>query len=184
MKGVGDYPEDWPDISLQIRDQAGWRCVRCKHPMARWLEGSGDLEKHAEAIAISHSQPADKILPYRIRFVEEGAFMVATWLPCDGQCTHLPDGKQRVLTVHHLDGDKGNCRWWNIPALCQSCHLKIQAAVIMAQTYQLPHTGWFRPYAAGFYAFTILGEDLTREEVEGRMDELLNVGQPHLEPEQ
>ena len=32
----------------------------------------------------------------------------------------------RTLTVHHLDADKANCRWWNIPALCQACHLTIQ----------------------------------------------------------
>lgn len=31
-----------------------------------------------------------------------------------------------VLTVHHLDGDKSNCRWWNMAALCQRCHLRIQ----------------------------------------------------------
>ena len=102
--------------------------------------------------------------------------------PCDEQCFHLPDGKQRVLTVHHLDGNKGNCRWWNIPPLCQVCHLQIQAKVIMGQSYLYPHTRWFRLYAAGFYAFAITGEDLTREDVECRLEELLALGQPHLSP--
>jgi hypothetical protein len=35
------------------------------------------------------------------------------------------------------------------------------------------HSEWFKPYAAGWYAFTYLGEDLSREEVEARLDELL-----------
>lgn len=31
------------------------------------------------------------------------------------------------LTVHHLDGDKSNCTRQNLVALCQRCHLHIQA---------------------------------------------------------
>jgi hypothetical protein len=50
----------------------------------------------------------------------------------------------------------------------------------MAQAYVWPHSGWFRPYVAGYYAFTILGEDLTRAEVDARLFELLVIGQPHL----
>lgn len=177
MKGSGDHPENWDEIALEVKDTAGWRCVRCKHPMGRWLQGIDDLYKTAQAL-IDKLEPANP--RHTLRFMPEGAFLIATWLPCDDQCTHLPDGKQRVLTVHHLDGNKDNCRWWNLPALCQSCHLKIQAQVIMSQTYQLPHTDWFKPYVAGFYASTLLGEDLTREEVMGRLDELLAIGQPHL----
>lgn len=32
-----------------------------------------------------------------------------------------------VLTVHHVDFDKSNCRFTNLVALCQRCHLKAQA---------------------------------------------------------
>lgn len=86
----------------------------------------------------------------------------------------------RILTVHHFDGDKANCRWWNLGALCQRCHLAIQGKVKMEQTYLYPHSEWFRPYVAGFYAFTVLGLDLSREEVGERMEELLAAGQPWL----
>lgn len=106
--------------------------------------------------------------------------------PCDEKCRHpgaepgeRPE-KQRILTVHHLDGDKSNCRWWNLPALCQVCHLTIQGKVAMEQTYTEPHSEWFWPYVAGYYAFAIGGEDLTREEVEARLPELLSLGQPWL----
>jgi hypothetical protein len=79
----------------------------------------------------------------------------------------------RILTVHHLDGNKANCRWWNLAALCQRCHLTIQGKVQMARVWPWEHSFWFRPYAAGFYAATYLGEELTRSEVEARLDELL-----------
>ena len=90
------------------------------------------------------------------------------------RCGHPHDtATGHVLTVHHLDGDKGNCRWWNLPALCQRCHLHIQGKVVMEQVWMFEHSEWFRPYVAAYYAFTILGEDLTYEETMARMDKLM-----------
>lgn len=121
---MSSYPPNWKEVATAVKDEAGWRCVRCDAP---------------------HS--------------------VEGW---------------RILTVHHLDGDKSNSRWFNLVALCQRCHLAIQGKVKMEQTYLYEHSEWFRPYVAGYYAFTVLGEDLTREEVEARMPELLAAGQPWL----
>ena len=83
------------------------------------------------------------------------------WSPCDEHCTHngpvrywnddLPghvyapedpathgavawqhrQAQWRILTVHHLTGEKADCRWWNLAALCQRCHLTIQGRVVM-----------------------------------------------------
>lgn len=78
-----------------------------------------------------------------------------------------------ILTVHHWDGDKANCRWWNLLALCQRCHLKIQATVNPDQPYLFEHSEWCKPYAAGFYAWKYLNEDLTRDQAVARLDELL-----------
>lgn len=88
----------------------------------------------------------------------------------------------RVLTVHHLDGDKANCRWFNTVALCQRCHLTIQGKVKMEQAYLLPHSDWFKPYVAGYYAFTVFGEEITREEAVANMDQIIRAGQPWLVP--
>jgi 5-methylcytosine-specific restriction endonuclease McrA len=42
-------------------------------------------------------------------------------------CGHLHDpASGYCLTVHHLDGDKSNCAFENLVALCQRCHLHIQ----------------------------------------------------------
>ena len=96
----------------------------------------------------------------------------------DDACRHAVDGLQRVLTVQHLDGDKSNVRWWNLLALCQVCHLCIQAKVIPERPYLWEHSDWFKPYVAGFYAFTIAGQEISREEAEADLDRWLALGQP------
>ncbi len=152
------YPDDWPAIALLVKVEAEWRCIRCGHP--------DDPELCKET------------------GIRRG------WLPCDAQCDSryhspsIPHSKQRILTVHHFDGDKSNCRWWNLGALCQVCHLSIQGKVKMQQRWLLPHTPWFRPYVAGYYAWVVLGEALSREAVEERMTELLWAGQPELQSTQ
>jgi hypothetical protein len=80
------------------------------------------------------------------------------------------EAKARVLTVHHLrlgSDAKRDLRWWNLAALCQRCHLSIQGKVQMERVWPHEHSEWFKPYAAGWYAWSYLGEDLTREETSG-----------------
>src|SRR5688572_1481644 len=89
------YPPNWAVIAESVKDQAGWRCVRCDHP---------------------HDTAAGY-----------------------------------MLTVHHLDMNPSHCAWHNIPALCQRCHLVVQAKVIMQRDWMFDHTPWFQPYAAAFY---------------------------------
>ncbi len=112
-----DYPDDWTALATAVKDDAGWRCVRCDH---------------------QHDPPT-------------------------GYC----------LTVHHLDGDKANSRWWNLAALCQRCHLSIQSRVFMHRVWMLPHTPWFRPYVAGYYAH-LRGLPDDPESVADRLDDLLD----------
>lgn len=121
----GHYAPDWPAIARDVKDAAGWRCVRCAAP---------------------HGPPP------------------------------------RVLTVHHLDGDKGNNRWWNLLALCQRCHLTIQAKVIPERPYLWEHSPWFKVYAAGFYAWHHGKHTPTRAAVEADLDRWLALGQPWLYP--
>lgn len=79
----------------------------------------------------------------------------------------------RILTVHHLNGRKHDLRWWNLVSLCQRCHLLIQKTVILERVWPWEHDEWFKPYAAGWYAYSYLGEHLTRDETLVRLDELL-----------
>lgn len=94
-------------------------------------------------------------------------------LSCTPECTHPHDDKQRVLTVHQLNGNKANVEWWNLASLCQACHLSIQGKVAMERIYLFEHSDWFKPYVAGYYAH-MRGLPEDRESVLANMADLLD----------
>ena len=66
------------------------------------------------------------------------------------RCGHESDIEAGdILTTHHLDGDKSNCEDWNLAALCQRCHLSIQARVNPFQDYMFSHSAWMKPHVEG-----------------------------------
>jgi 5-methylcytosine-specific restriction endonuclease McrA len=90
------------------------------------------------------------------------------------RCGHPDDlASGHVLTVHHFDGNKSNSEWWNLMALCQRCHLKVQGRVNPQIVYFLEHSEWAKPYIAGFYAHKYECRAITREEAMARLDQLL-----------
>lgn len=92
------------------------------------------------------------------------------------RCGHPHDPPHGyTLTVHHLDCNPANSCWWNLVALCQRCHLSVQGRVVLERPWVWPHTPWFQPYVAGYYAHKYLGEQLTRAAVEQRLPELLQL---------
>ena len=154
--GPDGYPYAWHKpspfeaaIKDSVRAKSGDRCVRCGHPYKKGMGEWSACDEHC-----THGgEVADTL-----RYNEDGMTWEARW---------------RILTVHHLNGIKHDCRWWNLAALCQRCHLTIQAKVHMLRPYHREHSDWFKPYVAGFYAWHFLGEELTREQTEARLDELL-----------
>ena len=80
-----------------------------------------------------------------------------------------------MLTVHHLDLNKSNCRWWNLVALCQRCHLRIQGKVDMDQSWMFDFSDWIKPYVAGYYAHRHRLPDL-KPWVLDHIDELIQMG--------
>lgn len=172
--GRDGYPLDWPTIKDAVREGAGHRCVRCGHPYRTGRHGKGEWSPCGELCR--HRGPIRMwsefgIGPYDPDETNPGGL--------EGDAGDLVAGgynaeaQWRILTVHHLNRIKADCRWFNLAALCQRCHLSIQSRVVMAQVYPFEHSDWFKPYAAGFYAAEYLGEELTRGEVEARLDELL-----------
>jgi hypothetical protein len=90
------------------------------------------------------------------------------------RCGHEHDAPNGyALTVHHFDGNKSNCEWWNLMALCQRCHLKVQGRVNPEIPYFLEHSPWARVYIAGFYAKKYEGRLITRTEAEIHLNDLL-----------
>lgn len=160
------YPPEWPEVANTVKDQANWRCVRCGHPgeypnMRIACDQQCDLDRHPDVRAWMSVQAADNNTQVFVFYKDRQ--------------------KQRVLTVHHLDGDKSNLAWWNLVALCQVCHLIIQAKVDLHRPWSMfEHSEWFKPYAAGWYAHRYLGQDLTRQETLDRLDELLALEGPFL----
>ena len=91
------------------------------------------------------------------------------------RCRHPHDvASGHVMTTHHWDGNKANDSWYNLLPLCQRCHLTIQGRVNPETPWFLPHSDWLKPYAAGFYAKKYEGREITREEADARLDELLS----------
>ena len=88
----------------------------------------------------------------------------------------LPRSGGRVrVEVHHFDMDPSNNAWWNLGALCQRCHLRIQAKVVMERVWLYDHSDWFVPYVAGYMRRS--GSTLNRDEVIARAAELIGRGQ-------
>ena len=66
------------------------------------------------------------------------------------RCGHLHEPKVgRTLTVHHFDGNRSNNERWNLMALCQACHLSVQARVDPSQGLMHDPAVWAMPYVAG-----------------------------------
>lgn len=174
--GSDGYPLAWhgacpgsgtcKPIKDLVREQAGHRCLRCGHPYRTGEHGRGEWSPCDERCV--HGGPV------RYQGVKIG---LGEWQHYDGSdvtvCEYV-EAQWRILTVHHLNGVKHDCRWWNLVALCQRCHLTIQGRVVMERVYPFEHSGWFKPYAAGWYAWAYLEEDLTREQTLSRLDELLS----------
>lgn len=164
------YPPEWHMlIKHAVREQAGHRCVRCQHPYRNGEHGTGEWTPCDERC--THGGPIRHLTrngPVPLTLVEHTHVGIM-----EAARKGAIEAHWRILTVHHLDGDKANCQWWNLASLCQRCHLTIQGRVLMARVWPWEHTEWFRPYVAGYYATVYLGESLTREQVYRRLDELL-----------
>jgi hypothetical protein len=170
--GKDGYPFAWHKIDggsgvkHLVREEAGHRCIRCEHPYRNGAHGNGEWSQCDERCFCNDYHPFKD--PYtRTRWQYEGE---------SGEGIEIIEARWRILTVHHLrlgDDAKRDLRWWNLAALCQRCHLQIQGKVVLERIWPWPHSEWFKPYAAGWYAWAYLGEDLDRETTMARLDELL-----------
>jgi 5-methylcytosine-specific restriction endonuclease McrA len=89
------YPSNWKEISLRIRERAGWRCEWCN--LANGLVGYRD---------------------------KAGNFIECKGLESDVAETDGHRVFKIVLSVAHLDHNPQNCDDNNLKALCQRCHLR------------------------------------------------------------
>lgn len=161
---TGEYPPDWSKINAAVCEVVGHRCIRCGHPYRKGEHGNGEWSRCDEQCA--HLGPVQIASHYGLLCIDGNQYS-SGWEPGRTYAAW------RILTVHHLDGNKANCSWWNLLALCQRCHLTVQGSVKPETPWFLEHSEWFRPYVAGFYAKKYEDKEITREEAVARMDELL-----------
>jgi hypothetical protein len=169
--GPDHYPLAWhgrdggPAVKDLARAQAGHRCIRCGHP---YVAGTGSLSpcddgcRHGGEVRCSLDGPLQ--------------LSVEAWAEHRAGCAAEHVAVWRILTVHHLrtgQDAKRDLRWWNLAVLCQRCHLAVQRRVVMDRVWPWEHTAWMRPHAAAWYAWSYLGEDLSREAVAERLEDLL-----------
>jgi hypothetical protein len=118
----GEYAPDGQQRRRNVRAEAGHRCIRCGHPFECGKHGKGEWSP-CDA-RCEHGRP------YRVFDVggwrDIAGFMTAGSLVKDGW---MVEAQWRILTTHHLDGDKSNDQWWNTLSLCQRCHLQVQTRI-------------------------------------------------------
>ncbi len=181
--GPDGYPSAWhhdhwhddkryPPIKDAIRATMNHRCERCKHPYTKGdprISTAGQWSPCTENC--THEGPVRSFAPDGVpSYTHESTGIVPAI-----RAGYRIEAQWRILTVHHLNGVKWDCRWWNLAALCQRCHLSIQGRVIMERVYPYEHSEWFKLHAAGWYAWDYLGEELTIAETIERMEELLSL---------
>lgn len=164
---AGEYPEHWERLSLEVKELAAWRCIRCHHPFAPdtgsplFCDSMCDLGRGIHRRVIGGYWDRAGIINSSN----------SEWLNAIN------------YGVHHFDGDKANEQWWNLMAMCNSCHLKTQSSVVPMRPWLFEHSDWARPYVGGFYAWHFAKRETTRAEVERDIDLFLAIGQPWLFPD-
>lgn len=162
----GEYAEDGKAKRLQVRADAGHRCIRCLHPFKSGEHGKGEWSPCDEQC--THKGP--------IRIWKSDGLLGIVSNATAGDLVKGGDkceAEWRILTVHHANGDKADDWWDNLLPLCQRCHLVIQGKVDPRIPWMLEHSAWMKPFAAAWCARKYEGRKITRQEAEERMEELL-----------
>lgn len=112
------YPPDWKQISLRIRERAGWKCEQCGLP-------NGALIRRSSIDGARYMT----YIPESDWFVNmDGSPIRLSEIPDEYWSDDYKPYTKVILTVHHIgiDGDphdKMDCRPENLIALCARCHL-------------------------------------------------------------
>jgi len=102
-----DYPTNWKEISLQVREEAGQCCEWCGAPNRaagyRKPNPQPDEREFVVVLVVGNGEDTRRMTWPRLKF--HGLTRI-------------------VLTVAHLDRDSKNNDRSNLAALCQRCHLR------------------------------------------------------------
>ncbi|KQP43888.1 hypothetical protein [Pseudorhodoferax sp. Leaf274] len=108
----GRYPANWPEVRARILARAENCCERCRVPnRTRIARGTGsDADTYMRDDATVYC-------------ADSGTYLGQTHMS-NYQVLRMVD---IVLTIAHLDHTPENCADDNLEALCQRCHLRLDA---------------------------------------------------------
>jgi len=111
-----DYPTDWKEISLQVREEAGQRCEWCGAP-------NGEvIRRYSQVPFPNPNYPGHNYVVWYTIEETDGRWVDPKTLSWARLRFH---GLTKIiLTVAHLDRDSTNNARENLAALCQRCHLR------------------------------------------------------------
>lgn len=106
-----EYGSDWKRISKAVKHRAGDRCELCGAPNG------------------------EKIIRQKKCGAEWTLAEIGRWV-CKKERIRYGEPIKVVLTVHHIDFNKMNNKKWNLIALCQRCHLRLDLGYKMEKRKQ------------------------------------------------
>jgi 5-methylcytosine-specific restriction endonuclease McrA len=62
--------------------------------------------------------------------------------PAENYKPHWKTGSKVILTVHHIDGNKKNSSKYNLIALCQRCHLRLDLERHLSKRIKIDKKYW------------------------------------------
>lgn len=107
------YPKDWPEISRQAKERAGWKC---QHPGCLARQYSIGIWWREDGVHRWAEQYPPEPTYSEARQVAAEAFWEVQHVGGE-PCIVI------VLTVAHLNHDPTDCRPENLAAMCQRHHL-------------------------------------------------------------
>lgn len=125
------YPWNWEEISLEVRQKAGWRCEFCQRPCRQPGESDSDLVRR---IKRNHSNWEKDLWDW----VEMDRFTGAVFARdlLDQERIMIPRLTRFKLTAAHLNQDPSDNSSQNLKALCTVCHHKHDARFRVANSYR------------------------------------------------
>jgi hypothetical protein len=98
------YPENWPQLALELKEKANWTCENCDRPCRKYGE-----KPHRFELRLLEHKESDRWASDL--YVDEGDRVVVKY-------------QRFILTVAHLDQNPANNDPANLRAYCSVCHLR------------------------------------------------------------
>lgn len=103
-----DYPPNWPEISNQVKEDAGWCCEWCQAP---------------HMAIIQRNRPNDLPGWTTVLYIDETGIGIVSTDTLTWSRLRFHGLTKVILTTEHLDRNTKNNDSDNLAALCQRCHL-------------------------------------------------------------